>query len=234
MIFEDLYEILIKKEKQRMIIGVTGFVGSGKTSFSREFAQFLNEKNINSIHFNMDIYNSTTRAERNEIISSLDKIYDPFWPKKAYAQNHDLIREHLTNIKQEKSFSVNNLCNPQTKELNFAIKFLFNKDSTIVNLGENENQYNSNNSWIICDGVKIMEHKEFFDCIIFLNAEYATRFNRILERNNKLPSPAKIKDNLFKDVEDGLNLDHGLSEKHAHIIIDNNDFENRTITKREY
>ena len=217
-----------------MMIGVTGFVGSGKTFFSKEFAQFLNEKNINSINFNMDIYNSTTRAERNEIISSLDKKYDPFWPKKAYAQNHDLIREHLTNIKQEKSFSADNLCNPQTKELNFAIKFLFNKDSTIVNFGENENQYKGNNSWVIYDGVKIMEHREFFDYIIFLNAEYTTRFNRILDRNNKLPSPAKIKENLFKNVEDGLSLDHNLSEKHAQIIIDNNDFENRTITKREY
>ncbi|MEK6844986.1 MAG: P-loop NTPase fold protein [Nanoarchaeota archaeon] len=234
MVFNDLYEILRKKGKPKMMIGVTGFVGSGKTFFSKEFAQFLNEKNINSINFNMDIYNSTTRAERNEIISSLDKKYDPFWPKKAYAQNHDLIREHLTNIKQEKSFSADNLCNPQTKELNFAIKFLFNKDSTIVNFGENENQYKGNNSWVIYDGVKIMEHREFFDYIIFLNAEYTTRFNRILDRNNKLPSPAKIKENLFKNVEDGLSLDHNLSEKHAHIIIDNNDFENRTITKREY
>ena len=79
-----------------------------------------------------------------------------------------------------------------------------------------------------------MEHREFFDYIIFLNAEYTTRFNRILDRNNKLPFPAKIKENLFKNVEDGLSLDHNLSEKHAHIIIDNNDFENRTITKREY
>lgn len=230
MVFNEIYEILKKRDKRKMMIGVTGFVGSGKTFFAKEFSEFLNKQNIDSIHFNMDIYNSTTRTERNEIISSLDKKYDPYWPKKAYAQNSKLIKEHLTNIKQEKNFSANNLCDPQTKELNFKIKFLFNKDSTIVKIGENENKYAGNN-WILCEGVKVMEHKEFFDCIIFLNADYSTRFNRLIERNKILASPAKIKENLFKDVEIGLSRDHNLTERDAHIIIDNDNFCNRNIIK---
>ena len=45
--FNDLYETLKRKEKQKMIIGITGFVGSGKTFFAKEFAQFLKEKKIN-------------------------------------------------------------------------------------------------------------------------------------------------------------------------------------------
>ncbi|MDP2672769.1 MAG: hypothetical protein Q8O84_03070 [Nanoarchaeota archaeon] len=234
MVLNYLYEKLRKNGKPKMMVGVTGFVGSGKTFFSKEFAQFLKEKNINAIHFNMDVYNSTTRTERNDIISSLNKKYDPFWPKKAYAQNSKLIKKHLTNINQEKSFSADNLCDPQTKELNYSIKFLFNKDSTIIKMGENENKYGGDNSWILCDGVKIMEYKEFFDYIIFLDAKYITRFNRILDRNKKLPSPAKIQEILFKDVEEGLSRDHGLSEKHAQIIIDNNDFEDRKIIKKLY
>lgn len=234
MVFNEIYEILRKKGKQKMMIGITGFVGSGKTSFSKEFAEFLKKKDLDAIHFNMDIYNSTTRAERNEIISSLDKKYDSFWPKKAYAQNHVLIREHLSSIKQEKSFSSDNLCNTQTKELNLPISFLFNEDCVSVKFGEDERKYRKNNYWVLFDGVKIMEHREFFDCIIFLDVDYQSRFNRLLDRNKKLPSPARIKENLFKDVEEGLSLDHGLNEKYAHIIVDNNNFYNRKIIKIKY
>ena len=231
MVFNGLYEILRKKYKQKKIIGITGFVGSGKTFFANEFSEFLNKKTIDSVHFNMDIYNSTTRTERNEIISSLDKKYDPGWPKKAYAQNSKLIREHLTNIKQEKSFFANNLCDSLTKELNFSIDFSFNGKYATIKLGKEKEKYEKNNLWVLCEGVKIMEYKEFFDCIIFLNAKYTTRFNRILERNKMLPSPAKIKENLFKDVENGLSFDHSLNEKQAQIIIDNNNFYNRKIIK---
>ena len=231
MVFNDLYEILRKKEKQKMIIGVTGFVGSGKTCFAKEFMQFLNEKNINSIHFNMDVYNSSTRAERNAIISSLDKKYDPFWPKKAYAQNYVLIREHLENIKQEKSFSVDNLCDSQTKELNFSMRFSFNGDYTTIKFGKEESKYKKDNLWVICDGVKIIEHREFFDRIIFLDADYKTRFNRLIERNKTITSPANIKENLFRDVDVSLSRDHNLNKEYAHIIIDNNNFYNRKITQ---
>lgn len=231
MVFNELYELLIKKGGQNKMIGITGFVGSGKTFFAKEFSKFLNKKNIDSVHFNMDIYNSTTRTERNEIISSLDKKYDPFWPKKAYAQNHNLIREHLTSIKQERSFFADNLCDPLTKELNFSIDFSFNEDYVAIKLGKEKNKYKKDNLLVLCDGVKIMEYKEFFDYIIFLSADYAIRFNRLLERNKMLASPAKIKENLFKDVEEGLSRDHELSEKYAHIIINNNNFYNRQIIK---
>ncbi len=234
MVFEELHKILRKNGKQKMIIGVTGFVGCGKTSFSREFSEFLKERNIDAIHLNMDIYNSTTRAERNEIISSLEKEYDPFWPKKAYAQNHQLIREHLNNIKQERSFSADNLCNPKTKELNFAMGFSFNGEHTTIKLGGEERGYKKDNLLVLCDGVKIMEHKEFFDYIAFLRVDYITRFNRLLDRNRKLPSPAKIKESLFRDVDIGLSRDHYLNEEYANMIIDNNDFYNRKIVKQQY
>ncbi len=232
MVFEELYKILEESGKQNMMVGVTGFVGSGKTYFAKEFSEFLKEKNIDAIHFNMDVYNSTTRTERNEIISSLDKKYDPFWPKKAYAQNHQLIREHLTNIKQEKSFSANNLCDPQTKELNFAMGFSFNGEYTTIKLGGEEREYKKDNLLVLYDGVKIMEHKEFFDYIAFLRVDYIARFNRLLDRNRKLPSPAEIKESLFRDVDIGLSRDHYLNEEYANMIIDNNDFYNRKIVKQ--
>jgi len=127
-----------------------------------------------------------------------------------------------------------NLCNPSTKELNYSINFLFNEDSTIVKMGENENKYSGNSSWILCDGVKLIEYKKFFDCLIFLKADYWVRFNRLLKRNNELPSPAKIRKDLFDGLEKNLILDYDLDEKHAHIVIDNNNSEKRIITKREY
>ena len=236
MVLNDLYEILKSRKNPKMLIGFTGFVGSGKTYFSREFAQFLNEKNINSIHFNMDVYNSSTRAERNLVIESLKENYDKNWPRRAYPQDEILIKNHLTNIRESKSFSANNLCNPSTKELNFPIKFLFNGYSTIVKIGENEKKYSGNNFWILCDGVKLIKYKDYFDCLIFLKADYEIRFNRLLKRNNKLPSPAKIRKDLFDDLESNLIEEYKLHENNqdVDIIIDNNNFDNRTIIKREY
>lgn len=234
MVFNSLYEILKNPQKPNLIIGITGFVGSGKTFFSKEFTEFLKKKNLDAIPFNMDIYNSTNRDERNRIISSLDKKYDSCWPKKAYAQNHELIRDHLTKIKQEQNFLADNLCNPQTKKLDFQVRFLFNESQINVKFGGNEKDYNRDHYWVLFDGVKIMEHREFFDCIIFLDANYQSRFNRLLARNKKLPSPANIKENLFKDVEMGLRRDHHLNKEYANIIIENNNFLNRKIIKKGY
>lgn len=229
--FTKIYEILKSKGKPKMIIGITGFVGSGKTFFAKKFGQFLKEKNINSIPFSMDIYNSSTRSDRNAVIEFLTKKYDPNWPRRAYPQNAELIKSHLTNIRQEKNFSAHNLCNPLTKELDFSIEFLFDGDFTTIKLGNEENKYNKNNLWVLCDGVKLIKYKDFFDSLIFLRAEHKTRFNRILERNKSLPSPANIRKDLFDDLEKNLILDYDLREEHANIVVDNDNFNDRKIAK---
>ncbi|MCH7568938.1 MAG: AAA family ATPase [Nanoarchaeota archaeon] len=230
-VFSDIYETLKSKGKRKMIIGITGFVGSGKTFFAKEFVQFLKEKKINSLHFRMDIYNSSTRSDRNAVIASLKDKYDPNWPRRAYPQNTNLIKNHLTNIKQERSFSAPNLCDPATKKLDFPIEFLFSKEITTIKLGKEENKYDKNNLWILCDGVKLIEYKDYLDCIIFLRAEYETRFNRLLERNKSLPSPANIRKDLFDDLENNLILDHDLKEEHANIIVDNDNYNDKKIVK---
>lgn len=231
-IFEDLYEMLKSRGEKRMIIGVVGFVGSGKTYFARELEHFLKGKKINSISMNMDIYNSSTRSERNDIISSLKNNYNPNWPRKAYSQNSELIKNHLKNIRQKKSFSAQGLCNPMTKELNFPVEFFFGGKATMIKMGDEEHNFENENLWVLCDGVKIIKYEELLDCIIFVKADYQTRFNRLLERNNKLPSPANIRKDIFDDVERNLILDHELDEKNADIVLDNNDFNNRRIIKQ--
>jgi len=230
--FSDLYEILKRKEKPKMIIGITGFVGAGKTFFAKEFAQFLKEKDINATPFSMDIYNSSTRSDRNAVIASLNKKYDLNWPRRAYPQNAELIKNHLTNIKQEKSFSANNLCNPLTKELDFPIEFSFGKDFITIKLGNEVNKYNKNNLRVLCDGVKLIKYKDFLDSIIFLRARHETRFNRILERNKTLSSPANIRRDLFDDLEENLILDYDLKEENADIIVDNDNYNDRKIVKQ--
>lgn len=231
-IFQDLYEILKRKGKSKMIVGITGFVGSGKTYFAKEFAEFLKKKGINSTSFNMDIYNSSTRAGRNAVIESLKEKYYPSWPRRAYPQNSELIKTHLSNIKKEKSFFAQNLCDPITKELNFSIEFLFNEDHVHIKLGNEEKKHDNKTHWVLCDGVKLVKYKKLLDCLIFLKAENQTRFNRLLERNNKLPSPANVRKDLFDDLEKNLFLDYNLDEKHAHIVIDNENFNNRKIIKQ--
>ena len=171
-VFNELYEMLKKDKKPNMIIGITGFVGSGKTYFAREFEQFLKDKNINVVSFSMDFYNSSTREDRNIIIKSLKESYDLNWPRRAYPQNTELIKRHLTNIKLGKSFSANNLCNPSTKELDFSISFSFDEEGIRIKLGSEEYQYTGDNIWVICDGVKLVKYKDLIDKLIFLKADY--------------------------------------------------------------
>jgi len=230
-LFDRLYKRLKDKGNERRIIGILGLVGSGKSHFTDEFVQFLKRKGIDALHLNMDIYNSSTRAERNRIVEALRKNYDPNWPRKAYPQDETLIKDHLTNIREGKNFLTHNLCDPSTKELSLSMKFLFEKNKIKIKIGNEEHEYNSSRLWILCDGVKLLKYREHFDCTIFIKSSPEIRFNRLLERNKMLASPANIRWDLFDDVERNLIEEYLLDEKNTDIVVDNNDFNNRKIIK---
>jgi len=88
-----------------------------------------------------------------------------------------------------------------------------------------------NDLWVLYEGVKLVKYKDHLDHLIFLRADPETRFDRLLERNKKLTSPAKIRRDLFDDLEENLILDHELKEEHADIVIDHDSHDIRIVKK---
>jgi uridine kinase len=245
MVFERVYEEIRRaypeSPTETLIIGIGGNTGSGKTTFSKEFSKFLGEKGIGTLEWGNDLYQAP-RLEKNRRRSELikkgaDKRDD--WWKKVGGIYHDtydrnLLDEHLTRLKARQDIEPINLyCSNSGK-------------------WDNERSHSFNDQtgpfFVLHDGVYLFHPtvRKHLDHILLLSIgeeklvsdlklgeiseERRIRFKRVMARGLRRGYNVDFYGGFLPlDIHTAKHIRDGIDSEKNLTIIDNSDFNERTI-----
>lgn len=239
MVFEELHkQIAAKATKEVTVIGISGMPGSGKTTLNNALGEHFRKEGYTVINWEADIYSTTSRDHRNKVMQEVREKKEKNqpvgdWPKEAYKYNFNLLRKHIQQLQNKESFSAENLCNPQTKNLDLKLHVTFSDIIKITKEAEEtEEQEHPQGKIIIFIDSSLLgtpELKDLFDMIIYLQASFETRFSRVAKRGRELKRPIIVQEDFFREVEESQTKEFNITPEYAHIIIDNENPENRKI-----
>ncbi|MFA8451015.1 MAG: AAA family ATPase [Bacteroidales bacterium] len=162
---------VLQKNKGRVIVGIDGFGGSGKTTLSRNLAKTLKSLGIASqvVHLDDFIFEKRIRYTKNK----------PQWYSFYFKQwNFHTLIDHIIKPFLEVSQKKIRL---QTYD-----KFNNNYRNTSINLTDKH--------VLILEGVFVQRKKlsSFLDYTIFINSSKKTRIKRILKRDRYIGNSKQI------------------------------------------
>lgn len=243
MEFEELY-VQIKNrvaDSAMSTIGIVGLPGSGKSTMSVNLGRYLATRNIAAVPWEGDIYSTSDRSNRTAMIKAnyKDRIaagqqVDPNWPRTAYHYDLDLMIKHFDKLKRREDFSAKGLCHPKRKSLDLEVSVNFSDQRNMDVLFEDENfHYEGNSTWLLADFALLTkkEIRESLDVLVYVEAEYSIRADRIRRRLQSLPQPLTLEEDLFKSIESSQIRDFDVRPESCQILINNNDYDHPRIVR---
>ncbi len=250
MVFEEVYNNIRKKypkkENEILFIGIQGNIGSGKSHFTKQFAEFLKKKNVQTIHWVHDFY-LEPRAQKHAKIKELEKKgmnkrkdwWKIFGKIDYNAYNRNLLEEHFIKFRNKQDIEPIKLYNSKTGELDKEVNYTF-KDST-------------KSFWLLHDGVYLFDKKirKHLDYMIVITTgkeklvngvdigekseEREIRFKRTYDRGLKRGYQINFQENFLPlDIFIAEHNRKGmLSQRDNLTIINNEDYSNRKIISKD-
>jgi|SRR3989344_2942025 len=243
MNFEELYTQIRKRldDSVSSTIGLVGLPGSGKTTMSVNLGRYLSTQNIAAVPWEGDIYSTSSRANRTAVIQRefRDRVavglpIDPNWPRNAYHYNIPLMIEHFDKLKKREDFLANGLCHPKRKSIDLGIEVHFpNQRETDIRFEDDLLHYEGDETWILADFALLTKRgiREHLDLLVYVDAPYDVRADRIRTRLQNLPIPIIREENLSRSIEESQTHDFDVNPEVAQIVIDNTDFNNPRIVR---
>lgn len=242
MVLEEIYGAIKSKVPMSGNIGIIGLPGSGKSTFSFELQKYLSERNAAAIPWEGDIYSTSSRENRSAVMAPVISAklqgipYDKNWPERAYKYNIPLFSQHLQFFKRREEFSAFGLCHPKGKSLDMEVKvdFIDNPNKIRVKFDGTVSEYMGNEEYLLVDWAlsTTEEIRRWLDFIIYVEADFDTRARRVKKRLLELPEPKTLDEQLFRDVEESQIVRYSVSQEFADIVLDNSDFLNRKLVRR--
>lgn len=220
MIFEELLDIFgpeIRK-KQLVALGFGGEYAAGKTTFTKNFADFLILLGYDAQALPTDMYFRYSKPERHKLLSQFKEegTYEQKLPE-TYELRDDLILEHLDKLRNGQEVTTEGLYQRDTGDLDFKLHVHFNGQP----------------KWLLYDGVWVVSEpfKSIMDKIVVITSETPERMQRAKLRAANLDKPYVQTPEKFYGV-DGFTkkiLEQNLSDSFIHI--DNTNFTQPKIYK---
>jgi len=211
-VFERLSNFTRSPDSSR-IIAVTGYQGSGKTTFAGRLADYAEQNCISAIRLSSDTYHKHTRDRKKEIFREVQgngmdlvRAYEL-----AYEHDLELMARHFNMIRERQSLSKEGLYQARTGEKDFKLEIDFSQR------GE---------TWTFVDGVYVLNSlvRHMLDAVIFMEASAEVRHTRVgaraLQRINKIKIDPRIME--AGDIMNQRWLDP--QRRPEDIVIDNNDY----------
>jgi pantothenate kinase len=213
-----------ESNKERLLIAISGIPGSGKSTFSKEFCNFIknsnNENNNNNININsfnpivipfdgFHIYKNNLNEDQIKYRGRIDTF------------NLKAFEEKLSKLKFSKSKS----------NLNLNSEFYFPSfDHKIKDPIEDDIKISANNNLIIFEGLYLLInnlfYEKYFDLCIFLESDINNSMERVAQRNFEAGISDTIEDSRKRaDFSDKIN---------AQFVIDNSISISENLIKIKY
>lgn len=247
MVFEEIYQTIRYKHSlhssETLIVGIGGNTGSGKSTFAKEFSEFLKfTKNIESIRWGNDFYQaprSQKSKKRKELVEKGEDRKDNWWKivgEEIYynTYNRNLMEEHLIKFKSRQDI--------------LPVK-LYNEDSGEWDIDRNYTFNNSNEPfWVLHDGVYLFDPqvRKHLDSIILLTTgeekiisdpnlgevsqERKVRFERVSKRALKRGHKVDYYQGFLPlDIQTTRHLRDAMEKEKDLILVDNRSKDRRVI-----
>ncbi len=170
----NIEEFALSKFKKNKItvIFLTGKAGSGKTTLANKLLKIYKKNKIHSEILNQDSFFKLSRLERKEWLEEGNKIGKEEYEKRSDPilwYDFESMKNVLKSLKLGNEIQMKNMYNRKdegklTGEININIKI----EGTVI----------------IFEGVILPHLKEFSDCVLYIDENFETRKNRLLERDN--------------------------------------------------
>ena len=214
-VFQYILEQIEKIQKDKPIrIAINGIEGTGKTTFAKGLAEYLNQKNINAIHVSIDGFHNNKEIR--------------------YRQGRDSARGYYEDSYDEHIFVEKVLIASQSDTPNYTEATHDLASDQYLDLPPIEI---SHNTILITDGCHLLKpvYRKHWDYKIYLKTDFNTAEKRGVKRETENLGGQEIAQQKFRDryhAASQIYREENQPESWADLIVDNTNFEDLKIVEK--